>query len=133
MMFFAFYVFAFNNVFRSDLNSLAAVVTGLTLYNGSVVAELLRSGVGSLPRGQTEAGLSIGLTRGQTLRSVLLPQAVTAMLPALVGQLVVILKDTALGYLILYQELLNKFQQIGSYKSNPVPALIVIAAIFRCV
>jgi glutamate transport system permease protein len=130
MMFFAFYVFAFNNVFRSDLNSLAAVVTGLTLYNGSVVAELLRSGVGSLPRGQTEAGLSIGLTRGQTLRSVLLPQAVTAMLPALVGQLVVILKDTALGYLILYQELLNKFQQIGSYKSNPVPALVVIAAIF---
>ena len=54
----------------------------------------------------------------------------TAMLPALVGQLVVILKDTALGYLILYQELLNKFQQIGSYKSNPVPALVVIAAIF---
>ena len=93
-------------------------------------AELLRAGVGSLPRGQTEAGLSIGLTRGQTLRSVLLPQAVTAMLPALVGQLVVILKDTALGYLILYQELLNKFQQIGSYKSNPVPALVVIAAIF---
>ena len=53
---------------------------------------------------------------GQTLRSVLLPQAITAMLPALVSQLVVILKDTALGYLITYQELLNKFQQIGSYK-----------------
>ncbi len=130
MMFFAFSLYAFNGVFRSDLNALAAVVTGLTLYNGSVVAELLRSGVGSLPKGQTEAGLSIGLTRGQTLRSVLLPQAITAMLPALVSQLVVILKDTALGYLITYQELLNKFQQIGSYKSNPVPAIIVIAAIF---
>jgi len=130
MMFFAFNLYAFNGVFRSDLNPLAGVVTGLTLYNGAVVAELLRSGVGSLPKGQTEAGLAIGLSRGQTLRSVLLPQAITAMLPALVSQLVVILKDTALGYLITYQELLNKFQQIGSYKSNPVPALIVIAAIF---
>ncbi len=130
MMFFAFTLFAFNGVFRSDLNSLAGVVTGLTLYNGSVVAELLRSGVGSLPKGQTEAGLAIGLTRGQTLRAVLIPQAITAMLPALVGQLVVILKDTALGFLITYPELLNKFQQIGSYKSNPVPALVVIAAIF---
>jgi glutamate transport system permease protein len=53
--------------------------------------------VGSLPKGQTEAGLAIGLTRGQTLRAVLFPQAITAMLPALVGQLVVVLKDTALG------------------------------------
>ena len=86
-------LYANNGVFRSDLNPRAGVVTGLTLYNGAVVAELLRSGVGSLPKGQTEAGLAIGLSRGQTLRSVLLPQAITAMLPALVSQLVVILKE----------------------------------------
>ena len=130
MMIGAFSFFSFNNVFQSEINPLAAVITGLTLYNGSVVAELLRSGVGSLPKGQAEAGLSIGLTAGQTLRSIQLPQAVTAMLPALVGQLVVVLKDTALGQIITYPELLNTYQQIGSNWSNIVPAMIVIALIF---
>jgi glutamate transport system permease protein len=130
MMIAAFYFYSYNNVFDSDINPLAAVITGLTLYNGSVVAELIRSGVGSLPRGQSEAGLSIGLTPPQTLRMIQLPQAITAMLPALVSQLVVVLKDTALGAIITYDELLNKFSQIGSYKGNPVPAMIVIALIF---
>lgn len=130
MMIGAFSFYSFNNVFQSEINPLAAVITGLTLYNGSVVAELLRSGVGSLPRGQSEAGLSIGLTAGQTMRSIQLPQAVTAMLPALVGQLVVVLKDTALGQIITYPELLNRYQQIGSNWSNIVPAMIVIALIF---
>ena len=72
--------------------------------------------MGGLPKGQSEAGLAIGLTRSQTLRSILLPQAITAMLPALVSQLVVILKDTALGAIITYPELLTTFSQIGSYK-----------------
>lgn len=130
MMLGAFYFYSFNNIFVSDVNPLAAVVTGLTLYNGSVVAELLRAGVGSLPRGQSEAGLSIGLTTGQTLRAIQLPQAVTAMLPALVGQLVVVLKDTALGQIITYNELLTNYQRIGSTWGNIVPAMIVIAAIY---
>ncbi len=130
MMMAAFGLYTFNNVFQSEINPLAAVVTGLTLYNGAVVAELLRSGVGGLPRGQSEAGLSIGLTPTQTLRAILLPQAVTAMLPALVGQLVVVLKDTALGQIITYPELLNTYQQIGSNWGNPVPAILFIAVIF---
>ena len=130
MMLGAFFYFVYYNIFTADLNSLAAVVVGLTLYNGSVVAELLRSGVGSLPKGQGEAGLAIGMTRGQVLRSIQLPQAVTAMLPALVGQLVVVLKDTALGQIITYPELLNTYQQIGSTWSNIVPAMFVIALIF---
>jgi glutamate transport system permease protein len=132
MMFFTFYFVSkyFANELPANTFPLVAVITGLTLYNGSVVAELIRSGVGSLPKGQTEAGLAIGLTRGQTLRTILLPQAITAMLPALVGQLVVVLKDTALGQIVLYPELLTTYKQIGSYKSNPVPALLVIALIY---
>lgn len=130
MMIASFYLYANNNVFSSDLNPFAAVVTGLTLYNGSVVAELIRSGVGSLPKGQAEAGLSIGLTPSQTLRAIQLPQAITAMLPALVSQLVVVLKDTALGQIITYPELLTTYSQIGSYKGNIVPSMIVIAIIF---
>lgn len=109
---------------------LVAVVIGLTLYNGSVVAELIRSGVYGLPRGQREAGLAVGLTEGSTLWSVLLPQALVAMLPALVSQLVVILKDSALGYLITYVELLRQGRQIGTTYQNLIPALIVVAVIF---
>ena len=81
MMYFAYGVYAVNNVFGVDYNAFYGVVTGLTLYNGSVIAELVRSGVHRLPRGQSEAGLSIGLSRGQVLRSIQLPQALTAMLP----------------------------------------------------
>jgi glutamate transport system permease protein len=130
MMIFFFGVYAQNNVFDADLNPLAAVVTGLTLYNGSVVAELVRSGVHSLPRGQSEAGLSIGLTPGQVLRSIQLPQALTAMLPALIGQMVVVLKDSALGYAITYLELLNWSKTLGSAYANTVPAYIVAAVLF---
>jgi glutamate transport system permease protein len=130
MMLFTYALFAFYETFPPDRLALAAVITGLTLYNGSVVAELVRSGVHSLPKGQNEAALAVGLTTGKTMRLVLLPQAVTAMLPAIVGQLVVVLKDTALGYIITYEELLRKAEQIGNYKSNLLPALIVVGAIF---
>lgn len=130
MMIFAFGVYAQNQVFSSEINPLAAVVTGLTLYNGAVVAELVRSGIYSLPKGQSEAGLSIGLTPGQTLRSIQLPQALTAMLPALIGQLVVILKDSALGYQITYLELLLWSKTLGSAYANTVPAYIVAAVLF---
>ena len=130
MMIFFFGLYAQNNVFDSELNPLAAVVTGLTLYNGSVVAELVRSGVYSLPRGQSEAGLSIGLSPSQVLRSIQLPQALTAMLPALIGQFVTILKDSALGYQVTYPELLNSAKTLGSNFTNTIPAYLVAALLF---
>jgi glutamate transport system permease protein len=130
MMIFAFGVYTRNNVFANDINPLAAVVTGLTLYNGAVIAELVRSGVHALPAGQGEAGLSIGLTPGQVLRSIQLPQALTAMLPALIGQFVTILKDSALGVAITYHELLNWSKTLGSAFANTVPAYIVAAILF---
>jgi glutamate transport system permease protein len=130
MMLFAYAFYGFNNLVSADRLALAAVVTGLTLYNGSVVAELVRSGVHSLPKGQNEAALAIGLTTTKTMWLVLLPQAITAMLPAIVGQLVVVLKDTALGYIITYEELLRKAEQIGNYKSNLLPALIFVGALY---
>jgi glutamate transport system permease protein len=113
-----------------QLKPLVAVVAGLTFYNAAVIAELLRSGVGSLPRGQTEAGLGIGLSIGQTRRLILLPQAITAMLPALVSQLVVIVKDSALGYIISYPELLRSSQTLASRWSNSIAAFLVAAALF---
>ncbi|MGW5238197.1 amino acid ABC transporter permease [Monashia sp. NPDC004114] len=130
MMYFLFQLFAYNNVFASNLNSFFAVVISLTLYNGSVIAELVRSGVHSLPSGQREAGLSIGLTPGQTLRLIQLPQALTAMLPALVGQLVVILKDSALGTAITYPELLQNMRDMGTAYGAVIPAYVLAAVIF---
>ncbi|MHA7134965.1 amino acid ABC transporter permease [Oerskovia turbata] len=107
-----------------------AVVIALILYNGSVVAELVRSGVHGLPTGQREAALAVGLTRGQSLRSVEVPQALIAMLPALVSQLVVVLKDTALGYIITYTELLQESRRLGSAYGNILQSLLVAAILF---
>lgn len=131
MMVFAYFgVFARASWMPSEYAPLAGVVTGLTLYNGAVIAELVRSGVDALPRGQSEAGLSIGLTPQQTLRLIQLPQALTAMLPALIGQLVVVLKDSALGIAITYTDLLNWARTLGSAYANTVPAYLVAGALF---
>ena len=131
LMIFAYFgIYTRSDIFSAETAPLAAVVTGLTLYNGSVIAELVRSGIFALPKGQSEAGLSIGLTASQTLRSIQLPQALTAMLPALIGQFVVILKDSALGYQVLYQELLTWSKTLGSAFSNTVPAYIVCGLLF---
>jgi glutamate transport system permease protein len=129
MMIFAYFLYALYDVFPSKQLALAGVVTGLTLYNGAVIAEIVRSGVGSLPRGQSEAAAALGLTWGQTMRSVLLPQAITSMLPVLVSQLVVVLKDTAIGYQITFLEMVRQGTVIGSTYGNYVPALIVIAVL----
>ena len=107
-----------------------AVVIALTLYNGSVIAELVRSGVHGLPKGQREAGMAIGLTRSQSLRTIEVPQALVAMLPALVSQFVVILKDSALGFIITYPELLQYTRRLGVGEGNVIPSLLVAAAIF---
>ncbi|QAY74293.1 amino acid ABC transporter permease [Agromyces protaetiae] len=110
-----------------------AVVIALIAYNGSVLAEVFRAGVEALPRGQSEAGYAIGLRKSGVMRLILLPQAIRAMLPVIIAQLVVTLKDTALGYIITYQELLFYARYIGSqstYGSPIVPATIVVGIIY---
>lgn len=107
-----------------------AVVLALVIYNGSVVAELVRSGVGNLPNGQREASLALGLTRTQSLMEVEVPQAIYAMLPAAVTQLVVVLKDTALGSIIMYTDLLQESRRLGSMYFNILQTLVVAAVIY---
>jgi glutamate transport system permease protein len=107
-----------------------AVVIALTLYNGSVIAELIRSGVQGLPKGQREAGLAIGMTQMQSLRAIEVPQALIAMLPALVSQFVVILKDSALGYIIGFPELLQNARRLGVGEGNLLQSLLIAAVIF---
>ncbi|KFI46538.1 glutamate transport system permease protein [Bifidobacterium bohemicum] len=107
-----------------------AVVLALILYNGSVVAELVRSGVGNLPGGQREASLALGLTRTQSLMKIEVPQALYAMLPAAVTQLVVVLKDTALGSIIMYTDLLQESRRLGSMYFNILQTLVVAGVIY---
>ena len=110
-----------------------AVVIALIAYNGSVLAEVIRAGVESLPRGQSEAGCAIGLRKSGVMAFVLLPQAIRAMMPVIVAQLVVTLKDTALGFIITYHELLYLVKLLGSnavYGSPLIPAAIVGGSIY---
>ncbi|GAA4899296.1 amino acid ABC transporter permease [Tessaracoccus lubricantis] len=130
MMLFVFYLLTYNTDITGPSLSFTAVVVGLTAYNGAVIAEVVRNGVASLPAGQREAGLSIGLTSSQTRRMILVPQALTAMMPTLVSQLVVVLKDTALGYIILYPELLNRVRQMGNRFGNLTVTFVVGALLF---
>ncbi len=106
------------------------MVFGLTMYNGSVLAEVVRAGINSIPKGQSEAGYAVGLRRGQLMRLVLVPQAITAMMPAIVSQLVVLLKDTALGTIIAYDNLTSKVSILQNLYTNAIPAAIVIACIY---
>lgn len=133
MMLFAFGLFALYDVFPGRQLALAGVIAGLTFYNGAVIAEIVRAGVNALPRGQSEAAFALGLTWGQTMRSILLPQAVTSMLPVLISQLVVVLKDTAIGYQITFLETVRQGTNIGAAYSNYIPALIVVAALMIAV
>ena len=106
------------------------LVIGLTLYNMVVIGEILRSGMEGLPGGQREAASSLGLSSFQTTRDILLPQAFRIMLPALISQLVVVLKDTSLGFIISYEEILRVSGQAIQILNNPIQMYAVVGAIY---
>ncbi len=111
----------------------AAVVIALVLYNGSVLAEVFRSGVEALPRGQREAGVAVGLSKSQVMVNILLPQAIRSMLPVIISQMVVALKDTALGFIVTYNEILFQAKYFGSqaqYGSPIIPSAIVAGVLY---
>ncbi|WP_069817561.1 amino acid ABC transporter permease [Streptomyces sp. TP-A0874] len=118
-----------------EMTPMWALILGLAIYNGCVQAEVLRAGVGAVPPGQGEAAYALGMRKSQVMVTVLLPQAVRSMLPTIISQLVVTLKDTSLGFIILYPELLQTARLIagntlvdGNYPY--VPVIIVIGAIY---
>jgi glutamate transport system permease protein len=129
LMFFIFFGVPF--ITQQPMSVFWAVVIGLTLYNGSVLAEAFRAGITSVPRGQSEAGYAIGMRKNQVMREILLPQAARAMLPVIVSQLVVLVKDTALGYIISYSELIQLgVNNLSANFGNVVQAAIVAAIIY---
>ncbi|HEV2891408.1 MAG TPA: amino acid ABC transporter permease [Frankiaceae bacterium] len=114
-----------------ELPAIVYVVVGLTVYQGAVLAEIFRAGILSLDRGQSEAAYAVGLTYRQMMFLVVVPQAVRRMLPAIVSQLVTLFKDTSLGFVIAYEEMLRR----GRFASQEFPEsllqiLLYVALVF---
>lgn len=116
-----------------DWSAFWYLVLGLTLYNSAILGEIFRAGILSLDRGQSEAAYAVGLTYWQTMGLVLIPQAVRRMIPALVSQLVTVLKDTALGYIIAYEELMRRANILGSARNNLLQTFFVASLLYLAV
>jgi len=127
LMVFVFYLLSVGD---GPLSTFWCVVVALTLYNGSVLAEVFRAGINAVPSGQVEAAYALGLRKTQVMTTIQLPQAVRIMLPALVSQCVVALKDTSLGYYIVAPGLTAVGKQIYLEFFNQVPTAIVLAALY---
>lgn len=128
-----FFIFLGGPVIGVELSTFWSLVLGIVLYNSAVLAEIFRAGIQSLPKGQTEAALAIGLGDGETFRIILLPQAVRRMMPALISQLVVLIKETSLGFIIGYTEFLRDARTavefLGGEYSLPIYTLVAIVYI----
>jgi glutamate transport system permease protein len=106
------------------------VVFALTVYNGSVLAEVFRAGINAVPAGQAEAAYAIGMRKTQVMNIILLPQAVKIMLPSIISQCVVTLKDTSLGFYIAAPGLTAVGKAIYTEFQNQVQTAIVITAMY---
>ncbi|MBO4207649.1 amino acid ABC transporter permease [Micromonospora echinofusca] len=109
------------------------LVVPLVVSNSAAFAEIFRAGIQALDRGQTEAGLAVGLRRGQVLRLVVLPQALLQLAPSLVSQLVGLLKDTSLGFVVSYTELLYSGQVLSTYTHLLIQTFLVVSLIYLAV
>lgn len=127
LMIFTFYLLSIGD---GPLSPMWCVIIALTLYNGSVLAEVFRAGINAVPRGQAEAAYALGMRKTQVLAQIQLPQAVKIMLPALISQCVVALKDTSLGAYIVAPGLTFVYEQIQLEFRNQVPAALVITALY---
>ncbi|MGH3478259.1 MAG: amino acid ABC transporter permease [Nocardioidaceae bacterium] len=116
--------------YSTTLGTYWCLVFALMLYNGAVLAEVFRAGIKAVPRGQSEAAYGVGMRKNQVMRLVLLPQAVTIMLPAIISQCVVVLKDTALGVWIAYGDLVFQGKIIAQFIDSNIVTFIFIALIF---
>ena len=116
-----------------DVSLFWYLVIGLTLYNSAVLGEIFRAGILSLERGQTEAALAIGLTYWQAMLRVIMPQAFRRMVPSIVSQLVTLLKDTSLGFVIGFEELLRRANILGVARKNLLQSLVVAALMYMLV
>lgn len=106
------------------------LVIPIGLCSGATIAEVFRAGVLALPKGQSEAAEAIGMTRAQTFRYVVFPQAVRLVLPSLLAQVVILLKDTTLGYVVSYSELQFSAKVLVSSTGNLIQTYLVVTVVY---
>jgi glutamate transport system permease protein len=130
LIFILFSFFALQQILPSDwITPLTAVVIGLTTYHSAVFAEIFRAGILSLSKGQSEAASSLGMTYWQSMRLVILPQAVRRMVPAIVAQAATLTKDTSLGFVVSYPEALRRARELGERSPSNVLQAYIFAGI----
>jgi glutamate transport system permease protein len=120
--------FVFLPALGTPVSPFTALLLGLVLYNMAVLAEIFRSGILSVDRGQWESAYALGMRKSQVMTTVLLPQAIRRMLPVLIAQLVVLLKDTSLGYIVTYSELLRTSRGLVEFFGNTYSFQFYVAA-----
>lgn len=113
-----------------DISLLSALTLGLVVYNSAILCEVFRAGILSLDRGQTDAGYALGMNYWQIMLLVLVPQAARRMVPAIVSQLVTLTKDTSLGVVVAYEELLRRSQIAGEFFKNILQSVLFAAVIY---
>ena len=128
LMVFTFYAVFGDLPIRSE--AFWAAVLSLALYNGAVLAEVVRAGINAVPKGQAEAAYAVGMGKSQVMSIVLLPQAVKIMIPAIISQMVVAVKDTSLILIVLPLGLTSFAKQLPQEFNNLVPTVIVVTACY---
>lgn len=113
-----------------QLNEFWSAVVALSLNVGAYNAEVIRAGIQAIPRGQSEASRSLGLSGAQTMISVILPQALRVVVPPLVNNLVALLKDSSLASAIALVELTLAGTRVSSETFQPIPVLTTVAAVY---
>lgn len=120
-----------NFIFVSrDSNPVMAAVLAFGINSSAYVSEIIRGGINSIDRGQMEAGRSLGLTKWQTMRMIILPQAIKNIIPSLGNEFVVLIKETSIAGVIAVTDLTKAAQYIGTTTYNILPPLIIAAFMY---
>jgi len=115
---------------KLDVGTIAAVMLGLTVYHSAKMAEVVRAGIQSIDKGQVEAARSLGLSFMQATSSIVLPQAFRRMLPPLVSELVLCIKNTSIGSIVGLNELLRRGTIVYQQYFNPIETLLLVALLY---
>jgi His/Glu/Gln/Arg/opine family amino acid ABC transporter permease subunit len=113
-----------------SLPEYSVALTAFVMFEAAYLAEIVRSGIQSVPRGQVEAATATGLAHGLMMRHVILPQALRNMIPALVTQFIVLLKDTSLASIIGYVDLTKAAQIVNNREIRPFELYLFIAIVY---
>jgi polar amino acid transport system permease protein len=117
-------------VLRIKIPEFGVALTAFVIFEAAYLGEIVRAGVQSVPRGQVEAATAVGLSSSQTMRRVVLPQALKNMIPSLVTQFIVLFKDTSLASIIGFMDLTKAAQVVNNREIRPFELYLFIAAVY---